>query len=215
MQVFHAVLMCAAASTAQAAGTQVSGAIPEHVHSERKLERQRGHTGAGGRGGHRGDPAARAVPNRPRARAAAGADAGARARTRAHLPAAEDLHLGPARRLQRVPHRAARLPRRARYASPLLLCCCSVALRFFLLQSLTRIVSFFSPSGLSYEECYKKIRLLSLTTLAAENREIPYDLIAKMLQIKPEEVESWVVSAIAAELIDARMDQLRRIVVIR
>jgi translation initiation factor 3 subunit M len=36
-----------------------------------------------------------------------------------------------------------------------------------------------------------------------------------VLQIKADEVESWVVAAIGAELIDAKMDQLRRIVIIR
>lgn len=58
------------------------------------------------------------------------------------------------------------------------------------------------------------MQLLSLASLAAEQRELPFDRIAEALQIKPEEVEHWVISAIGAKLIDAKMDQLRRVVLV-
>ena len=69
--------------------------------------------------------------------------------------------------------------------------------------------------SLSPEECLKKIRLLSLTTLAAENNELPYSQIAKTLNVDLDQVESWVISAISAELIDAKIDQLKQIVLIQ
>jgi translation initiation factor 3 subunit M len=67
----------------------------------------------------------------------------------------------------------------------------------------------------SHTDSYKKIRLLSLASLAAESREIPYELIAQTLQFEAGEVETWVIAAIGAELLDARMDQVRRVVLVR
>lgn len=58
------------------------------------------------------------------------------------------------------------------------------------------------------------MQLLSLASLAVEQRELPYERVAEALQIKPEEVEHWVISAIGAKLIDAKMDQLRRLVIV-
>jgi len=68
--------------------------------------------------------------------------------------------------------------------------------------------------GLNYEDCLRKIRVLSLATLGASNSEIPYSLIAKTLQINENDVEVWVITAISENLIAAKMDQLKRIVVI-
>jgi len=73
---------------------------------------------------------------------------------------------------------------------------------------------FLESKGLSYPECRKKMQLLSLASLASEQRELPYDKIAESLQIKPEDVEHWIISAIGAKLIDAKMDQLRRVVIV-
>jgi len=68
--------------------------------------------------------------------------------------------------------------------------------------------------GISHDECLKKIRFLSLATLASENHEIPYSLVAETLNIPEEDVETWSILAISACLIEAKMDQLRNIVVI-
>jgi len=68
--------------------------------------------------------------------------------------------------------------------------------------------------GISHDECLKKIRFLSLATLASENHEIPYSLVAETLNIPEEDVETWIILAISAGLIEAKMDQLRNIVVI-
>jgi len=68
--------------------------------------------------------------------------------------------------------------------------------------------------ALKEEECSRKMRLLSLATLAAAHQEIPYSSISKTLYIPESEVESWVVLAISENLISAKMDQLRRIVTI-
>ncbi len=59
------------------------------------------------------------------------------------------------------------------------------------------------------------MRLLSLATLGAANQEIPYALIAKTLQLDESEVETWVITAMSEDVLDAKMDQLRRVVTIR
>lgn len=74
---------------------------------------------------------------------------------------------------------------------------------------------FLEARGLAPEECLKKIRLLTLASLASQQRQLPYALVANTLQIDEADVEAWVVSAIAAKLIDARMDQLQRLVIVR
>lgn len=63
--------------------------------------------------------------------------------------------------------------------------------------------------GLDEAQCTHKMKLLSLATLAAANPEIPYSSIAKALQIKENEVEGWVISAISEGVIEAKMDQLK------
>jgi translation initiation factor 3 subunit M len=66
--------------------------------------------------------------------------------------------------------------------------------------------------GLSYDAALEKMRLLSLTSLAAEQSEIPYARVAASLRIDENDVERWVVVAIGAQLIGARLDQQARVV---
>jgi len=73
---------------------------------------------------------------------------------------------------------------------------------------------FLKSVGLSVEDCTRKMRLLSLATLGAANQEIPYSLISKTLQVNESEVELWVVMAISENLIVAKMDQLKRVVIV-
>eukprot|EP00245_Coleochaete_scutata_P006937 TRINITY_DN21784_c0_g1_i1.p1 TRINITY_DN21784_c0_g1~~TRINITY_DN21784_c0_g1_i1.p1 ORF type:complete len:415 (+),score=92.54 TRINITY_DN21784_c0_g1_i1:62-1306(+) len=70
--------------------------------------------------------------------------------------------------------------------------------------------------GLVHEDCMSKMRLLSLASLASESasREIPYAQIQDTLKIDADDVELWVVKAIAAKLLEARMDQMREVVIV-
>ncbi|OBZ89096.1 Eukaryotic translation initiation factor 3 subunit M [Choanephora cucurbitarum] len=61
-----------------------------------------------------------------------------------------------------------------------------------------------------------KIRLLSLASLGSENlsRELTYAEIANSLQIPVEEVEMWVIDVIRAGLVEAKLDQLNKTVIV-
>lgn len=73
-----------------------------------------------------------------------------------------------------------------------------------------------SNRGLSRDACVAKMRLMSLAALGAESQtgSVSYAQVQEALQVGPEEVESWVVQAIGANLVEAKMDQLRQTVVI-
>jgi len=65
------------------------------------------------------------------------------------------------------------------------------------------------------EDCVRHMRILSLCSLAAEyGDEIPYDAVAETLDIASEDVESWVIAAVASGLLSAKMDQLQRVVMV-
>ncbi|KAG0625071.1 hypothetical protein M758_2G025500 [Ceratodon purpureus] len=69
--------------------------------------------------------------------------------------------------------------------------------------------------GLVHEECVTKMRLMSLVGLATSSSgEIPYVVIRDTLKVADDEVEYWIVRAIAAKLLEAKMDQLRQVVII-
>jgi translation initiation factor 3 subunit M len=73
---------------------------------------------------------------------------------------------------------------------------------------------FLESINLDYEECLKKIRLLTLATLANQHDEIPFSAISQGLAIGENDVESWVILAISTNILEAKMDQLRRVVVV-
>jgi len=73
---------------------------------------------------------------------------------------------------------------------------------------------FLESTGLPADECNRKIRLLSLATLASQHTEIPYALIAERLKISNDEIEHWIVDAIGADLLDAKIDQLRQVLIV-
>jgi len=73
---------------------------------------------------------------------------------------------------------------------------------------------FLKSAGLDNEECSRKLRLLSLATLAAANQEVPYSVIAKSLQVPEDEVEVWVIMAIGESILEGKMDQLRKLVIV-
>jgi len=58
----------------------------------------------------------------------------------------------------------------------------------------------------------RKIRLLSLASLAAKNirRDIPYSEISSALQIEEKDVEAWVIDVIRAKLLSGKLSQPTR-----
>ncbi|CDH52372.1 eukaryotic translation initiation factor 3subunit m [Lichtheimia corymbifera JMRC:FSU:9682] len=62
----------------------------------------------------------------------------------------------------------------------------------------------------------RKIRLLALASLGCENltRELSYAEIAKSLDISEDEVEMWVIDVIRAGLVEAKLDQLNKTVIV-
>ena len=70
-------------------------------------------------------------------------------------------------------------------------------------------------AGLKKDECVRKMRLLSLCTLASSKAEMKYSEIAACMQIGEAEVEAWVIKAITAKLLDAKMDQINKTVVVK
>jgi translation initiation factor 3 subunit M len=73
-----------------------------------------------------------------------------------------------------------------------------------------------SAHALSHEECVAKMRLLSLAALGAESASgiVPYAAVRDTLQVPAEEVERWVVQAIGAKVLEAKMDQVREELVV-
>ncbi|RCH84856.1 hypothetical protein CU098_004215, partial [Rhizopus stolonifer] len=61
-----------------------------------------------------------------------------------------------------------------------------------------------------------KMRLLSLASLGSENlsRELSYAEIASTLQIDVDQVEMWVIDVIRAGLVEAKLDQLNKTVIV-
>jgi translation initiation factor 3 subunit M len=72
----------------------------------------------------------------------------------------------------------------------------------------------FKKLSLEKEACMLKMRLLTLCSLASRQQSIPYGEIASALEVAEEEVEMWAIKAIQANLVDARLDQLQRCLVV-
>lgn len=72
---------------------------------------------------------------------------------------------------------------------------------------------FLEKEKLDYNILQTKMRLLTFASLAAahQDREIPYDVIAKGLQVPVEEVELWIIDVIRAQLVEGRMSQRDRV----
>lgn len=71
---------------------------------------------------------------------------------------------------------------------------------------------FLESKGINVDQAFKKIRLLSIASLGSEAREIPYAVIASTLQVPATEVESWIIEAVSAKLLEAKMNQLKQVV---
>mmetsp|Transcript_27221 Transcript_27221/g.57806 ORF Transcript_27221/g.57806 Transcript_27221/m.57806 type:complete len:451 (-) Transcript_27221:176-1528(-) len=74
--------------------------------------------------------------------------------------------------------------------------------------------SVFAQFGLDEEECMRNMCLLSLVSLAGEHEEIPYGAVASTLNVSEDDVERWVIRAVSSGLMEAKMDQLRRVVLV-
>lgn len=63
--------------------------------------------------------------------------------------------------------------------------------------------------GLDDSILYRKMRLLTLASLAAstQSRSLPYQHIAKALQVPQEDVEMWVIDVIRAGLVEGKLSQ--------
>lgn len=74
--------------------------------------------------------------------------------------------------------------------------------------------AFMTEHGLHHAACERKMRLLSLTSLCVTHKELTYAAVAEALKVEADQVEHWVVEAISAGLIAAKMDQVRSTVVV-
>ncbi|KAI0135622.1 PCI-domain-containing protein [Daldinia grandis] len=72
---------------------------------------------------------------------------------------------------------------------------------------------FVEKEHLDGDKLHRKIRLLTFASLAAStpNREIPYENIAKALQIPIEEVEMWTIDVIRAGLVEGKLSQQKKV----
>ncbi|KAK1769591.1 hypothetical protein QBC33DRAFT_531279 [Phialemonium atrogriseum] len=72
---------------------------------------------------------------------------------------------------------------------------------------------FIEKEKLDHEKLERKMRLLTFASLAAStpNREIPYQGIAKALQVPLEEVEMWTIDVIRAKLVEGRLSQQKKV----
>ncbi|KAK3048505.1 hypothetical protein LTR09_010169 [Extremus antarcticus] len=73
--------------------------------------------------------------------------------------------------------------------------------------------SFCSDNGLNEDTLDRKMRLLTLASLAAQatqTRTLPYSTIAKKLNIASEDVEIWVIDSIRSGLVEGKLSQQRQ-----
>lgn len=73
---------------------------------------------------------------------------------------------------------------------------------------------FFATYKLSYEACLTKMRLLTLANIAQAG-ELPLSDVAKVLQMDEAEAEQWVVRAVSSQILNARVDQIKRVVLVK
>lgn len=71
---------------------------------------------------------------------------------------------------------------------------------------------FIEEEGLDNSKIHRKMRLLTLASLAAStsSRELEYKRIAKALQVPSEDVEMWVIDVIRAGLVEGKLSQQKQ-----
>ena len=77
---------------------------------------------------------------------------------------------------------------------------------------LTTYPDFLSSENLREDVLERKMRLLTLTSIAASSstRSIPYAQIASALQVPSNDVEMWVIDVIRAGLVEGKLSQLNK-----
>lgn len=72
--------------------------------------------------------------------------------------------------------------------------------------------SFIEDEGLDHSKLHRKMRHLTLASLAAStpSRELEYKRISKALQIPLSDVEMWVIDVIRAQLVEGKLSQQRQ-----
>ena len=90
-------------------------------------------------------------------------------------------------------------------------------LTIFVADKLTDYTSFYNKNkdfveslGLSHENNLQKMRLLTFMQIAERVKEIKFESIEQELQLKPEEVEDFIVDVLRTKLVKAKVDQVNR-----
>jgi hypothetical protein len=65
------------------------------------------------------------------------------------------------------------------------------------------------------EDVIKKKQYVQICSLNLDSSNHKYDDLAQRLNIKKDEVEQWSIEAIAAGIIDAKIDQVKEVIVIK
>lgn len=74
--------------------------------------------------------------------------------------------------------------------------------------------TFVTQTGMNHEKNIDKLRILTLMSLAENNKELPFDLLQKQLKIEADEIESFVIDAIRTKCIRCKIDHLAKTVTI-
>jgi translation initiation factor 3 subunit M len=74
--------------------------------------------------------------------------------------------------------------------------------------------TFVSQTGMNHEKNIDKLRILTLMTLAENNKELPFETLQKQLKIEADEIESFVIDAIRTKCVRCKIDHLTKTVTI-
>ncbi|GFV42536.1 eukaryotic translation initiation factor 3 subunit M [Trichonephila clavipes] len=90
-------------------------------------------------------------------------------------------------------------------------------LTIFVSEKLSSYLAFYAANkdfvnslGLSHEQNLQKMRLLTFMQMSETQKEIPFSIIEQELQLKPEEVESFIIDVLRTKLARAKIDELQQ-----
>jgi len=74
----------------------------------------------------------------------------------------------------------------------------------------------FTSLGFNYDHSKNKMRLITIGSICAQHvgGEVPYTDLAAAIAIDASEIERWIIDAVRFRLVDAKIDQLNRVVVV-
>lgn len=94
-------------------------------------------------------------------------------------------------------------------------------LTIFVSEKLSSYLTFYAANkdfvnslGLSHEQNIQKMRLLTFMQMAENKKEIPFSVIESELQLKPEEVEGFIIDVLRTKLARAKVDELQQRVLV-